>query len=74
MATLASLRLSTKCPRCELSLISPEWSENVSDERTMHIWHCPMCGNEFETVDSATAKTISDDETVGDFFSSLLVA
>ena len=74
VSVLASLRVSTKCPQCEMPLIAPEWSECVSDQKTLHIWHCPLCGNEFETVDNAAAKVISDDELVDDFFSSLLVA
>ena len=73
MSVLAGMRVSTKCPRCEMPLIVPEWSEFESTRGTIHIWQCPMCGNEFETADAA-GVTMSDGESFGDLFTSVLVA
>jgi hypothetical protein len=42
-------------------MISPKYTGYVSSERTVHIWHCPICGNEFETVD-AVAKRADDED------------
>ena len=75
MSALASLRVSARCPQCKLPLIVPEWSERISDQKTVHFWHCPMCGHDFESVDNGVPKaTVSDDEVVDGFFISLLVA
>jgi hypothetical protein len=73
VSALASLRISAKCPRCELPLLAPEQSVCVSKDKTVHIWHCPMCDNQFETTDQAI-KSISDDELIPDLFTTLLVA
>jgi predicted RNA-binding Zn-ribbon protein involved in translation (DUF1610 family) len=56
---MASLRHSAKCSSCGIKLISPKWSESVSAHETIHIWHCPICGNEFETIDDSVAQTPS---------------
>ena len=72
--SLASLRISAECSRCKTHLIAPEWSEYVSKQETVHIWHCPICGNEFETVDNSIVPTLSDDELVEEFLPVLLVA
>ena len=72
--SIASLRVSAQCDRCKLPLIAPEWSEVLSANETIHIWYCPICGNEFETFDTKTDQTMSDDEAIEDFFPSLLVA
>ncbi len=72
MSALASLRISTKCPQCELPLLTPECSECLSDHRTMHMWHCPMCGHDFATVDRAAAKPMP--ERVDSIFVIALVA
>lgn len=74
VAGSASLRLSAMCPQCKLPLIVPERSKRVSGGKILHNWHCPVCGNEFETVDGAGAKAVPDDELTEDAFSSLLVA
>lgn len=74
LAVSASLRFSTKCPQCKLPLIVPERSERISDGKTLHNWHCPVCGNKFETVDGVAAKVTPDDELIGYSFSGLLVA
>jgi hypothetical protein len=72
--SIASLRVSAQCDRCKLPLIAPEWSEVLSANETIHIWYCPICGNEFETFDTKTDQTMSDDEAIKDFFPNLLVA
>jgi endogenous inhibitor of DNA gyrase (YacG/DUF329 family) len=64
MSALASLRISAKCPQCELPLLTPERSECVSDRRTVHFWHCPICGQDFETADRARTKPAPDDQHV----------
>lgn len=73
MSYTASLRISEKCRWCETSLIVPESSECVDDRTTVHVWHCPICGNNFKTVD-AVVKTMSDDKHVDDCLTGLLVA
>jgi len=55
-------------------LIFPEWSESVSDRQTINIWHCPICGHEFETTDDVVEQTPSDAELVEEFLPDLLVA
>ena len=74
VAGSASLRLSAMCPQCKLPLIEPERSERVSDGKTLHNWHCPVCGNKFETIDDVAAKVTPDDELIDYSFSGLLVA
>ncbi len=74
MSALASLRISTKCHRCELPLLAPEWSECLSDKTTAHMWHCPMCGHDFATADRAAARTMPDDQRVDSVFVIALVA
>lgn len=74
MVALASLRVSTQCPRCEMPLVIPERSECLSDRETVHFWHCPVCGKEFKTVDQSVAPTVPSEATAGDCFTCLLVA
>ena len=66
--------LSTKCGRCGTTLVGPEWSENTTDGRCVHIWQCPVCSHEFETTDNVVEKTESDAELAEEFLSNLLVA
>lgn len=73
-ASIASLRISAECDRCKTKLIVPEWSEVVGASETVHIWRCPICGNEFETIENKMVQTMSDDEVIEDFFPNLLVA
>ena len=68
------LRISTACPECKIPLLAPVWSECVNSHKAVHIWHCPLCGNEFETTDNNVGKILSHDELVDEFFPSLLVA
>jgi ribosomal protein L37AE/L43A len=55
-------------------LIFPEWSESVGERQAVHIWHCPVCGREFETTDNAIEQTLSDAELIEEFLPNLLVA
>jgi len=72
--SVAPLQIPTACPQCKIPLLAPAWSECVNGHKAVHIWHCPMCANEFETVDDNVGKTLSHDELVDKFFPSLLVA
>jgi hypothetical protein len=74
MATTASLRCSAKCIQCGTTLIFPEWSESLGDHETIHIWHCPICGHEFETTDDVIEQKPSDAEVIEECLPSLLVA
>jgi transcription elongation factor Elf1 len=69
-----ALRHSAKCPRCEIKLISPEWSETIGENETVNFWSCPICGNEFETTDNILEETASEAELAKEFFPNLLVA
>ncbi len=66
--------LSAKCVQCGRTLIGPEWSENVADDGCVHIWQCPACSYEFETVDNVVEKIETDAELAEEFLSNLLVA
>jgi transcription elongation factor Elf1 len=37
------------CPRCNESLVSPDWSEFVSERLVLNLWSCTRCGNRFQT-------------------------
>ena len=39
----------TACPRCSEALVSPDWSEFVSERLVLNLWCCARCGNRFET-------------------------
>ncbi len=73
-ASIASLRISAQCTRCGTPLIVPAWSEAINDTEWVHIWSCPLCANEFETVDRRAEPAVSEDELVQDFLPNLLVA
>jgi len=72
--SVAALRISTACDRCKTHLIAPEWSETINERETVHIWSCPVCGNEFQTVDDRAEPVLSDDELVQELLPNLLVA
>ena len=74
MTGIALLRGAAECPRCRSALLCPEWSECVGPESVVNIWHCSVCGNEFETTDKGVASTLSHAELVRAFFPNLLVA
>ena len=71
---MAALGISTACNRCKTHLIAPEWSEPISERETVHIWSCPVCGNEFQTVDDHAEPVLPDDEVVQELLPNLLVA
>jgi ribosomal protein L37AE/L43A len=75
MATsIGALRISTMCERCKTHLIAPEWSETINERETVHIWSCPICGNEFQTVDERAEPVLSDAELAEEFLPNLMVA
>jgi ribosomal protein L37AE/L43A len=39
----------TVCPRCSEALVSPDWSEFVSEHLVLNLWCCTRCGSRFET-------------------------
>ena len=69
MAAIAS----TRCAQCGTALIFPEWSETANGQ-TAHIWHCLVCGHEFETMDHDAKETAISPEIAEEFFPNLLVA
>ena len=72
--SVAALRISTMCDRCKTHLIAPEWSESINERETVHIWSCPICGNEFQTVDDRAEPVLSDNEVVQELLPNLMVA
>jgi transcription elongation factor Elf1 len=71
---MATLRHSANCPCCGIKLISPEWSESVSAENTLNLWHCPICGTDFETTDRVVEEMPPISEITEEFMPNLLVA
>ena len=57
-----------------MHLIAPEWSEAINERETVHIWLCPICGNEFQTVDNLAEPVLSDNEVVQELLPNLMVA
>ena len=55
-------------------LISPVWSEHTAAQETVTIWHCAICGHEFETSEQCAEPRLSEADLVRTFFPSLLVA
>jgi transcription elongation factor Elf1 len=74
MTAAAVLRHSAKCPRCEMKLISPEWSETLAENETINFWCCPICGHQFETTDNIVEPEPSETELAEEFLPELLVA
>jgi transcription elongation factor Elf1 len=74
MTAAAVPRHSARCPRCEMKLISPEWSETLAENRTINVWSCPICGNQFETIDDVIAPEPTENELAEEFLPELLVA
>ena len=64
----------SECRHCGAVLISPVWSESVGALETVTIWHCALCGHEFETTEQRTAQETARAELMRAFFPSLLVA
>ena len=73
MATVTSRQHSETCTRCGAAVNCPEWSESVDEQKTTHIWHCVVCGNEFETKDEVIEEEPSNAELVERFLPNLLV-
>ena len=40
--------MMTKCVKCGETLISPDWSEFVSESLVINLWVCTTCGDRFE--------------------------
>jgi len=68
--------MMTKCVKCGETLISPDWSEFVSESLVINLWVCTICGDRFETKawvpDSAEPKKSEIDWEL--MFPPLLVA
>jgi transcription elongation factor Elf1 len=74
MATVGLLQSPVECPHCGMVVLCPEWSENVEPQCVASIWHCQVCGSEFETTAQGAVKTHSSAELMRAYFSNLLVA
>jgi hypothetical protein len=37
------------CPKCQEALVSPDWSEFVSEGLVLNLWCCTKCGDRFQT-------------------------
>jgi ribosomal protein L37AE/L43A len=72
-SSVESQPLSTECTRCKIKLIGPEWSETVDERQTVHIWRCPICGNEFETVENQIEQPLPNADLVQEFLPNLMV-
>ena len=71
--SLRSSRLEAKCEQCGVRLRAPDWSERVSARKTVHLWRCWCCGNEFETSDHHRTHAPPVDKLVEEFLPNLLV-
>jgi Zn finger protein HypA/HybF involved in hydrogenase expression len=69
-----SSRPAAACPTCSTLLLTPDWSESAGTDKTLHLWHCPMCGSDFQTVDEDTCAHVSDADAMREFWPTLLVA
>jgi Zn ribbon nucleic-acid-binding protein len=74
MTTIGSHGHAAKCAQCGAKLVFPEWSERTSELESTNIWHCVVCGCEFETKDNIIEQQPSDTELVQEFLPNLLVA
>ena len=66
----------TPCPKCNEVLVSPDWSEFVSERLVVNLWSCTKCGDRFKTeavmpADAAPKMSETDWEQM---FPPLLVA
>ena len=73
-ARAPSQRSACECRHCGAVLISPVWSESAGAMETVTIWHCALCGHEFETTEPRTAPETAQAELMRAFFPNLLVA
>ena len=67
------LALSAQCPRCKMNVIGDEWSEAVDDRQTVHLWHCSMCGYDFETLEDHVEPALTEANLVQEFLPNLIV-
>jgi ribosomal protein L37AE/L43A len=74
MAISARLRSPTECIQCGTLLITPEWSETVNSGQAVHIWRCPVCEYEFETIDNVVEPMVPVGELIQEFLPNLVVA
>ncbi len=75
MATSKDLHaVSAECPRCMLKVIEAEWSEGVDERQTIHLWRCPSCGHEFETIEDHVEQPLPESQLVEEFLPNLMVA
>jgi hypothetical protein len=49
MPSMSSTDHGTTCPKCSEALVSPDWSEFVSERLVLNLWTCTTCGDRFET-------------------------
>jgi transcription elongation factor Elf1 len=66
----------TTCPKCKEALVSPDWSEFVSEGLVLNLWSCTKCGDRFETEArmSADAASKMSEKDWAQMFPPLLVA
>jgi hypothetical protein len=79
MTKIAAIPISSfgmTCEKCGDTLITPEWSEYVSEHEVVNIWSCTTCGFQFETATNMPADSESeiDSNVLRYFFPLLLVA
>jgi len=68
-----ALSLTAQCPRCKMRVMGDEWSEAVDERQTVHLWHCSMCGNDFETLEDCVEQPLPDASLVQEFLPNLIV-
>jgi hypothetical protein len=73
MAATGSFPRPGTCVHCGNSLILPEWSESFSEEKTIRLWRCLVCGREFETTDGVIEREPSNVELAEEFLPNLVV-
>lgn len=68
--------MMTTCPKCRETLVSPDWSEFVSEHLVVNLWSCTECGDRFETKARMPVDTESkmSDQDWEELFPALLVA
>ena len=66
----------TTCAKCGDTLVAPEWSQYMGEQRVFNLWSCTKCGSSFADVSvSMTADTkTSDDAKKDDALQPMLVA
>ena len=71
--TKEPLTLAAQCPRCRMTVIGDEWSEAVDNRQTIHLWHCPICGNDFETLEDHVEPELAEASLIQEFLPNLIV-